>query len=159
MASTHPQVLPPPRHRELQPAAEPPAASLPRSCILVVDDDPLLLTLLNHALSKCGFDVLLAGGGVEALQIYQRHCARINIVLLDVRMPGLDGPHTFSELQRVNPAVAACFMSGYTLDYSVAELLARGALHFFEKPFRMAEVIDVLGRLAELHHPKQATSA
>jgi DNA-binding NtrC family response regulator len=126
---------------------------------LIVDDDPVLLTLLNHTLMKNGFDVLLAGTGTEALQIYQLHRGRIHVVLLDVRMPGLDGPQTFAELQRANPAVAACFMSGYTPDYSVAELLARGALHFFDKPFRMNEVIDVLSRLAEQHYPRQATSA
>jgi hypothetical protein len=40
--------------------------------------------------------------------------------------------------------VACCFMSGYTADYSLPELLSRGALHFFEKPFRMDEVVRVL---------------
>ena len=50
-------------------------------------------------------------------------------------------------------------MSGYTGDYSLAELLNRGAVHFFEKPFRMDEIVRVLGCLAEQQAERQATSA
>ncbi len=127
--------------------------------ILVVDDDPMLRALLTVTLQKSGFTVWPATGGAEAIQVYQRQRSRIDVVLLDVRMPGLDGPHTLAKLQRLNPAVACCFMSGHTGGYTVAELLGRGALHFFDKPFRMDEVLRVLGSLAEQHGRTQASSA
>jgi DNA-binding NtrC family response regulator len=127
--------------------------------ILVVDDDRVLLTMLSTALQKNGFEVWLAASGAEAIGIYDRHRARINVVLLDVRMPGLDGPRTLTELQRLDPSVACCFMSGYTADVSPAELLRRGALHFFDKPFRMEEVVHVLVCFAEQRGKRQASSA
>jgi DNA-binding NtrC family response regulator len=127
-----------------------PAGNLPGAGrgVLVVDDDAMLRSLLQAVLQREGFRVWLAGDGADAVAVYQRHRAAIDVVLLDVRMAGMDGPQTFTALQAVNPAIACCFMSGYTADHSVDELRARGALHFFEKPFRMEEIGPVLGRVA-----------
>jgi DNA-binding NtrC family response regulator len=144
---------------QLRPPHDQPGPHHRKPGVLVVDDDPVLLGLLNAALCKHGFEVWLAASGADAVQVYQRQRARINVVLLDVRMPGLDGPDTLAELQRVNAAVACCFMSGYTGEYTPAELLARGALHFFDKPFRLAEIVRVLAELAGRHDHRQANSA
>jgi DNA-binding NtrC family response regulator len=156
MASVQSQLASPPQssadNESLAPEASQPG-------ILIVDDDPVLLALLNTALRKSGFAVWLAGSGAEAIDIYQRQRTRINVVLLDVRMPGLDGPRTLAELQRLDPSVACCFMSGYTADYSLAELLSRGAMHFFDKPFRMNEVVRVLGCVAEQRGERRASGA
>jgi CheY-like chemotaxis protein len=105
-----------------------------------VDDEPLLRKLLQVALEQQGLTVWLAADGHEALQIYQRHRARIALVLLDVRMPGLDGPQTLAALQILDPAVACCFMTGYAGDYTYPNLLERGAIRVFAKPFRPAEL-------------------
>ncbi len=144
--------------RQLQPHL-PSNTSVVCPGVLVVDDDPVLLTVLKAALSKTGFEVWLARSGAEAVEVYERHQRRINVVLLDVRMPVMDGPGTLAELQRIDSSVACCFMSGYTADYSLADLLSRGALHFFDKPFRMDEVVSVLGCLADQHGHRQAIRA
>jgi DNA-binding NtrC family response regulator len=125
-----------------------PDATASQPGVLVVDDDKVLLGLLNTTLQRHGFRVWLAGCGVEAIEVYQRHRASINVVLLDVRMPGLDGPRTLTALRRLDPSVACCFMSGYTADYPLPELLRLGAAHFFDKPFRMEEIVRVLDCLA-----------
>jgi CheY-like chemotaxis protein len=110
-----------------------PDASPNRPGVLVVDDDPLVLNLLDMALRLQGFDVYLATGGREAIRRYQEHSAFINVALVDVRMAGLDGPATVDELRRLNPN---------------GDLQARGASYFFDKPFRLDQVAEVLGRLA-----------
>ena len=76
----------------------PPEEQPAKSCteVLVVDDERLVLRLLELALPQHGLAVHLAGGGAEAVAVYRRHRGRIGVVLLDVRMPGLDGPHTKS---------------------------------------------------------------
>jgi len=111
-----------------------------KPAILVVDDEPLLRRLLQAALEVQGFTVWLAADGREALQIYQRHRLGIDLVLLDVLMPGLDGPQTLAALQMLEPAIACCFMTGFAGDYTYRNLLEQGALRVFAKPFRPGEL-------------------
>lgn len=85
--------------------------------------------LLKLALERRGFAVW------EALELYRRNRDEIDVVLLDVQMPGPDGPQTLAALQQLNPDVLACFMTGDAGTYTESDLLARGALHVFNKPF------------------------
>jgi DNA-binding NtrC family response regulator len=123
-----------------------PATDVPG--VLVVDDDPVLRDLLNAVLTARGFRVWVCPSGEEALAVYLRHRNQIALALLDVRMPGLDGPGTLSALRRIDPGVRACFMSGHTDPYSLDDLAGRGALRFFEKPFQITALADGLWQLA-----------
>jgi CheY-like chemotaxis protein len=115
--------------------------------ILVVDDEPMVRQLLKLALEHHGLTVLLASDGREAVETYRLHCDQIGAVLLDVQMPNLDGPHTLDAIQQINPEVRCCFMSGYTGAYSAEDLLGRGALHIFQKPFGLGELAATLRKL------------
>src|SRR5262245_36346677 len=116
--------------------------------ILIVDDDPMLLALLRAALACQGLEVWTSDSGQGAIQQYERHRERSGVVLLDVCMPGLDGPATLAELRRLNPAVQACFMSGFLGGHSTASLEALGAVRLYEKPFRLEAMSAELGALA-----------
>jgi DNA-binding NtrC family response regulator len=102
---------------------------------LVADDEESIRTLLNWVLQQQGFRVWLAPDGREAVQIYQEQYLAIALVLLDLDMPGLNGPETAVALQPINPAVRWCFMSGGGNFNDEAGLSHGGALHFFAKPF------------------------
>jgi DNA-binding NtrC family response regulator len=116
--------------------------------ILIVDDDPLLLNLLDIVFQRKGFVVRLASHGQEAVSLYEQEHASIDVVLLDVCMPGLDGPETLQEMERIHPGVAACFMSGFTGQYTPEDLLKRGGRQLFAKPFRIEEITQALWQLA-----------
>ncbi len=116
--------------------------------ILVVDDDMMLLALLKTVLQGAGFRVWAAPSGATAVELFRHNRANVDLVLLDVRMPVLDGPQTLAELRTVDPFVPCCFMSGYTGDYSLEDLEERGALRFFQKPFRAHEMAQELLQLA-----------
>jgi CheY-like chemotaxis protein len=118
-----------------------------RPGVLVVDDDQLVRESLGPPLRRCGFAVWLAASGEEAVAIGRQHGGAIGAVLLDVRMPGLDGPQTLDALRAINPAVRCCFMSGYIEGYSREELLAFGAEGFLLKPFSVAEVTRMVRQL------------
>jgi CheY-like chemotaxis protein len=120
-----------------------------RPGILVVDDDALLLQLLETVLTRRGFRVWTAPAGPDAVELLRQHQAEVALALLDVCMPGLDGPHTLAELRRVDPGVRACFMSGYTGHYAPEELLGLGVLRFFDKPFVIHDLAEELWRLAQ----------
>ena len=121
-----------------------------RPSLLVVDDDDLVRESLASALRRSGFVVRLAAGGEEAVELYRRHGADIAAVLLDVRMPGMDGPNALAALRRLNPAVRCCFMSSYIEGYSREELLALGGDDFFLKPISLAELMTILRQLLGL---------
>jgi two-component system, OmpR family, response regulator len=127
-----------------------PTSPAPRPGVLVVDDEPLLRRLLSAILQGHGFSVWLADGGRQALDVYRQHHAAISVVLLDVRMPDMDGPQTLGALQRINPAVVCCFMSGQTGDHTPEGLAALGAVRLFAKPFHGDELALALWQTAQL---------
>ena len=100
--------------------------------------------MVQLGLERNGFVVWLACNGREAIELYRRHTEEIAVVLLDVRMPGLDGPQTLEVLRELNPEVLACFMSGCTGPYKPEELLQRGAAHVIAKPFRLDDLANIL---------------
>jgi CheY-like chemotaxis protein len=128
-------------------AKETPATSPRKPGILVVDDDDAVRGLLDIGLRQYGFAVWLAANGQEAIQVYQQHGSAIDAVLLDVRMPGLDGPHTLDALAQLNPQIRSCFMTGQSGIYSSDQLLRMCGTHVFQKPFQLADVAQVLGKL------------
>jgi CheY-like chemotaxis protein len=131
--------------------AGPPETPLatPRACgILVVDDDEGVRGVLKVGMRLHGFVVWLAADGQEALDLYRRHRAAIDVVLLDVRMPGPDGPQTLAALQQLNPHIRCCFMSGDLGSYTEERLRKLGAAAVLPKPFHLDEVARVLRELA-----------
>jgi CheY-like chemotaxis protein len=107
--------------------------------ILVVDDEAAIRDLAKLALQQQGFIVLQAESGQQALAVY-RGRPEIAGVLLDVRMPGWDGPQTLAALHDIAPALPCWFMSGFAGDYTEAQLKQRGALGVLAKPFHLAEL-------------------
>jgi carbon storage regulator CsrA len=116
--------------------------------ILVVDDEPSVRSVLNAAMQEQGFTVWLAADGQEALDLYQRHRAAIDVVLLDVRMPVLDGPCALAELRRMNREIRCCFMTGDLGRHAETTLSSLGAAAVIRKPFRPVEVARMLWELA-----------
>lgn len=116
--------------------------------ILAVDDEPVVLAVLEARFRIEGYKPWLAGYGHQAIELYRRHREEIALVLLDVQMPGMDGPRTLIALQNLYPTVPCCFMTGNPTPYTEESLLRLGALRVFRKPFAFSEVIDTLNKLA-----------
>ncbi len=119
-------------------------------CVLVVDDDDALRTILTRELRKRGFDVYSAGSGAEAVEMYCHSAARIDVVLMDVNMPGVSGPDALDAILAVDPFVRCCFMTADDRPGRHAALLARGAAAVFAKPFASVKALcATLLRLAD----------
>jgi CheY-like chemotaxis protein len=117
--------------------------------VLVVDDNPDVRALLQTILRHHGFDVWLAPGGAEAVQLYGQQRDKVDIVLLDVDMPEWDGPRTFKALRRENPNLVVCFVTGRGSEYPDKDLLALGAARVLHRPFEAANVAGLLWELVE----------
>jgi CheY-like chemotaxis protein len=103
--------------------------------VLVVEDEPRLLVMVDSVLRFHAFTVRQAPGGEQAVRVYERHHATIDVVLMDVQMPGMDGPQTLAALQRIATDVRCVFMSGDTGAYTAEDLFNRGAVRLLSKPF------------------------
>jgi CheY-like chemotaxis protein len=116
--------------------------------ILVLDDQEFVRSLLSTGLRGSGFTVWLAASGREAIKLYREHRADIDLVLLDVQMPDLDGPETLAALRAFDPQVKCCFLTGDMGSYSERQLFRLGARRVFSKPVRLNSLLRSLKRLA-----------
>jgi len=107
--------------------------------ILLVDDEEMVRALGQAVLEPCGYTVLMAEDGVQALEVYQAHRGEIGLVVLDVIMPRMGGQECLRRLRELDPRVKVLISTGYTADNSAQELVAEGALGVVEKPFQVRD--------------------
>ncbi len=108
--------------------------------ILLVDDEDMIWDVIIDMLQELGYSVVLAGNGLEAIEIYRENPGNIDLVLLDMIMPELDGHQAFFKLREINPAVRVLLSSGYVSEDDVRDVLEAGAAGFLRKPYRMVEL-------------------
>ncbi|MEJ5221786.1 MAG: PAS domain S-box protein, partial [Tepidiforma sp.] len=123
--------------------AAPAAAAAPprRATILVVDDDETVRNVTRRMLQHAGYTVLLAADGAEALACYRDHPG-IDLVLLDMTMPHMDGEETFRELRRVDPRVRVLLTSGYNEQDATERFAGKGLAGFIQKPYRPLDLLE-----------------
>ena len=132
-------------------AAQPsdqPAPGSPR--VLLVDDEEIVRKVAEEFLHYLGYQVVPAADGREAVEIYRKLGPQIDLVILDMVMPHLNGRDTFRALKAINPAVRAVLSTGYDFNSAAQQLLDEGMVGFIQKPYQISkfsEVIsDALGR-------------
>lgn len=121
-----------------------PAQPENKKLILLVDDESTMLELGKQLLEEHGYNVMLASDGIEAVELYKKHGKDIDLVILDILMPRLDGGRTYVELKKINDHVKAFFCTGYTPQDIVGSLLSQESLRALQKPFRPAEFMDMV---------------
>jgi PAS domain S-box-containing protein len=117
--------------------------------ILVVDDDPQVREVIMRILESCGYAVIGARDGEEAVRSFANG-AGIDLVLLDFIMPGMGGRECLRLLRKADARARILIVTGHIMDSSAQELLSEGALGIVEKPFNqwalVAKVQNALGR-------------
>ena len=108
--------------------------------ILVVDDERIIRETATATLEAIGYQVIVAHDGAEAIEIYRREGTRIDLVILDVVMPGITGPDTFYTLRSICPTVKVLFSSGYSFDADGQRLVNESKFGFIQKPYRRNEL-------------------
>ena len=121
--------------------------------ILVVDDDRVLLDLLHKILAKFGFEVALAASGKDAIDLIQESVP--DVVLLDIKMPGMDGITLLKKIKAHDPDVEVIIITGFASLDSAVEALKYGAFDYIKKPFdNLAQVVDAIRRAWERRRPR-----
>ena len=117
--------------------------------VLVVDDEEPVVKLAKTLLGRRGYNVLTALSGEEALEIYRARPGEIDLVILDLGMPGMGGEKCLEELLRLDPQARVMIASGYNLDAQAGDVLQAGARDFVSKPYRLDELVRRVRKLLD----------
>lgn len=121
-------------------------AEVERGTVLVVDDQDVVRLTVTLLLKDAGFDVIGAASGREALQIVTDSDVDISAVLLDQRMPGMDGEETLRQLREIEPSLRVVISSGQAAEGAMRQFITEGSVGFLQKPYTEKELLMQLGR-------------
>ena len=115
--------------------------------ILVVDDEPAILEAAQAALEQAGYRVLIASSGEHAMGVYSRQGVEIDLVILELGMPGMGGVRCLEELLKMDSQARVMVTSGYSSEQPVKDTLRIGAREFLPKPYRLDRLLETVKRI------------
>jgi len=121
--------------------------------VLVVDDEANVGRMVAEMLATIGYRATVCFDGEEAVGLYRRSGAEIDVVLLDLVMPNMDGKAVYRALKELDPQVRVVVSSGNAIDGGAQELLSEGAKDFIQKPYRIADLEAILAALFRESEP------
>jgi CheY-like chemotaxis protein len=117
--------------------------------VLLVDDEDFILKVGSQILQELGYTVLTAGSGREALEIYTANRDKIDIVVLDMIMPGMGGGETYDSIKALKLDVKVLLSSGYSIMGEASAILNRGCQGFIQKPFTLKSFSEKLREILD----------
>ena len=126
-------------------------ASISSAKILVVEDEESLREIACEILTARGHQVTSRENGLKAMEYYKDHWQEVDLVILDMVMPKMDGQTTYRAMREINPNVKVLLASGYSINGLAKTLLEEGVLDFLQKPFLPEEIEE---KIAKILSPK-----
>jgi CheY-like chemotaxis protein len=111
-----------------------------KETILLVDDEETVLEVTKEILESLGYEVLSACNGQDAIDVYKQEGERIDLIILDMIMPGMGGGEAFEILKQMNPDIRIILSSGYSVDGQAKGIMEKGVKAFLQKPFRIHQL-------------------
>ncbi len=121
--------------------------------LLIVEDELIARENLEHVLHKEGYDIVAVESGAEAFQELDR--AEYDLVLTDLRLPGLDGMQVLQRVKEVSPNTEVIMITGYATVASAVEAMQKGAYHYLAKPFQIEEMRVLVRQALEKRRLRQ----
>jgi DNA-binding NtrC family response regulator len=113
-----------------------------QTTVLVVEDEEPLRLAVAKLLAKAGFEVLQAANGSDAIHLLQSNGAKIELLLLDVTIPGVSSHEVLAQAVNARPDLKVLLASAYSEEMATARLSAPQVCGFIRKPFRIQDVLD-----------------
>ena len=108
--------------------------------VLLVDDEDIIIDVAQAMLKELGYRVVVAKSGPDAIQKIKDLGNEIDLVILDIIMPGMDGGKTFDLIRKIHPRMPVLLSSGYAVNRQATEILRRGCNGFIQKPFSITKL-------------------
>jgi two-component system cell cycle sensor histidine kinase/response regulator CckA len=119
--------------------------------LLLVDDEDIIIEVGKQMLNALGYEVLLAKNGNEAIDIYTKKQDGIDMVILDMIMPDMEGGETYDRLKEINPDIKVLLSSGYSINEKASAILERGCSGFIQKPFDLGKLSRKIREIINTH--------
>jgi len=132
---------------DVQPVA--PVVRKGRETVLLIDDEEMIIDVGCGLLGELGYTVIPARSGQEALDVYRERHADIDIVVMDMIMPGMGGGETFDRLREIDPRVKVLLSSGYSINGQATQIMERGCDGFIQKPFTLQQLSAKLRQILD----------
>ncbi|MBI4811376.1 MAG: response regulator [Ignavibacteriales bacterium] len=116
-----------------------------KSCILVVDDEEALRTVLGSELMNAGYEVATASDGDEAISVVQKK--KFDLVLLDIKMPKVDGFEVLKFIKKNLPVIKVIMLTGFADLKNAIESKKHGAEDFVSKPYDLVDLLTTIERV------------
>ncbi len=123
--------------------------------ILLVDDEDMVVKIGELMLKEMGYQVLVARGGRMAIEKFQRNSKKIDMVILDIVMPDMDGKSVYERLKNIDPRIRILLSSGYGIDGTATMLLENGCDGFIQKPFNMSRLSREIRKILDYSLEKE----
>jgi CheY-like chemotaxis protein len=130
-----------------------PAVRRGQETVLLIDDEEMIIDVGCGLLKELGYTVIGARSGQEALAIYRERHAEIDLVVMDMIMPGMSGGETFDRLKQINPRVKVLLSSGYSINGQASQIMERGCDGFIQKPFNLQQLSAKLRQILDDKKP------
>jgi DNA-binding NtrC family response regulator len=118
--------------------------------VLVVDDDKDFAESMGELIELEGHQTVLAYNGAEALKIFKQN--NIDIILVDFKMPGLNGIETLVEIRKLNPAIPVVMMTAYANTKLIKDARRYGAIEVLNKPFDINKLMQIFSSIKNIHN-------
>jgi CheY-like chemotaxis protein len=115
--------------------------------ILLVDDEAVVIEVNRPMLNELGYHVLTAQNGAQALEIFKKKHAGIDMVILDLIMPDMDGCQVFNQMRKIKPEIKVLLFSGHNLNEAAGQIIESGAAGFIQKPFNLDQLAEKVEQL------------
>ncbi len=113
--------------------------------ILIIDDEEMIRDLVRDILEMQGYTIISAKDGIEGIELYKANLAAVDCIILDLSMPRLGGKETYIRLRELGGSAKILLSSGRGTDGQTEELIALGIDGLIQKPYRMDELIRIVG--------------
>ena len=115
--------------------------------ILIVEDEEMVMDVSRALLERSGYRVLPAVNGQEAVSIAKSYDGKIDLALLDIILPDIEGKEVYPQLMEARPNLKVIVCSGYSVDGPAREILDKGAQGFIQKPFSLTALLEILNEV------------
>ncbi len=115
--------------------------------ILIVDDEPDMRLAIKNVLKLRGYEIFEAGDGLAALDIIRKH--EIHLMLLDLRLPGMDGIEVLEKTRKINRSLPVVMITGYGHIRSAVDVMKLGANEYLQKPFENTQLVKTVRRFLD----------
>ncbi len=112
--------------------------------ILLIDDEQMIIDVGIELLAELGYTAVSAMSGQEAIDIFEKDQDQIDLIIMDMIMPGMSGGETFDRLKAIDPDIKVLLSSGYSINGQATDILRRGCEGFIQKPFNMNQLAETV---------------